>query len=340
MTKPVSRSQPAETLGAPMMKAVGVTRYGGPEALELVEVPRPQTGPKQIRIRVHAATVNPGDFVLRNGELDEVLKAGPLTAPYILGMEAAGVVDEIGPEATTDLQVGDNVMAIVMPIDATGGAYAEYLVLDPDQMTRVPVGATFAEAATLPMSGLTARRALDLLALDAGASIAVIGAAGAVGGYAVQLAKADGLRVIADAAAADETLVASLGADQIVARGPEVAQRILQWWPTGVDAAIDTVSRGEEIAAAVRDGGQVAVIPVPHNGVLVPIELGRGITVQQVWVPEYTHAYDKLDALRVLADSGQLLLRVARTYPAAEAAQAHRALAAGGVRGRLVLVFD
>ena len=149
-----------------MMKAVGVTRYGGPEVLELIEVPQPRTGPTQIRIRVHAATVNPGDFVLRNGELDEVLKAGPLTPPYIPGMEAAGVVDEIGSEVTTDLLVGDKVMAIVMPIDATGGAYAEYLVLDPDQVTRMPVGATFAEAATLPMSGLTARRALDLLALD------------------------------------------------------------------------------------------------------------------------------------------------------------------------------
>ena len=149
-----------------MMKAVGVTRYGGPEVLELIEVPQPRTGPTQIRIRVHAATVNPGDFVLRNGELDEVLKAGPLTPPYIPGMEAAGVVDEIGSEVTTDLLVGDKVMAIVMPIDATGGAYAEYLVLDPDQVTRMPVGAPFAQAATLPMSGLTARRALDLLALD------------------------------------------------------------------------------------------------------------------------------------------------------------------------------
>jgi NADPH2:quinone reductase len=340
MTNPVSRSQRADTLSAPMMRAVGVTRYGGPEVLALVEVPRPRTGPTQIRIRVYAATVNPGDFVLRNGELDEVLTAGPLTPPYIPGMEAAGVVDEIGAEATTDLRVGDNVMAIVMPIDATGGGYAEYLVLDPDQVTRMPVGASFAEAATLPMSGLTARRALDLLALDAGASVAVTGAAGAVGGYVVQLAKADGLCVIADAAPADETLVASLGADQTVARGPGVGQRIRQWWPDGVDAAVDTVSRGEEIASAVRDGGQVAVVPVPHNGVLVPIDVGRGITVSQVWVPEYTHAHDKLDALRVLADKGQLLLRVAQTYPAAEAAQAHRALAAGGVRGRLVLVFD
>lgn len=323
-----------------MMKAVGVTRYGGPEVLKLIDTPQPRTGPAQIRVRVHAATVNPGDFVLRNGDLDEVLKAGPLTPPYIPGMEAAGVVDEIGSEATTDLLVGDKVMAVVMPIDATGGAYAQYLVLDPDQVTRMPVRATFAEAATLPMSGLTARRALDLLALDAGDSVAVTGAAGAVGGYVVQLAKADGLRVIADAAAADETLVATLGADQIVARGPGVGERVRQWWPDGVDAAVDTVSRGEEIASAVRDGGQVAVVPVPHNGVSVPVRLGRGITVPQVWVPEYTHAHDKLDALRVLADEGQLLLRVARTYPAAEAADAHRALAAGGVRGRLVLVFD
>lgn len=322
------------------MRAVGVTRYGGPEVLELVEVSRPTTGPGQIRIRVHAATVNPGDVVLRTGELDEVLEAGPLTRPYIPGMEAAGVVDEIGADADTDLRVGDRVMAIVMPIEPTGGAYAEYLVVEPDQVTRIPAGATFAEAATLPMSALTARRALDVLNLATGATIAVTGSAGAVGGYVIQLAKVDGLRVIADAAAADETLVANLGADQIVARGDGVGERIRQWWPDGVDAAVDTVRRGEEIASAVRDGGRVALIPVPHNGVFTPIDYGRGVTARQVWVPDYAHAFDKLDELRVLAEKGQLLLRVARTYPAAEAADAHRALEAGGVRGRLVLTFD
>jgi len=323
-----------------LMKAVGVTEYGGPDVLELVDVPRPQTGAGQIRIRVHAATVNPGDTLLRIGALDDVLRDGPLTPPYRPGMEAAGVVDEIGPDARTDLHVGEGAMTIVMPIDATGGAYAEYLVVDPDQVTRIPAGATYAEAATLPMNGLTARRALDVLNLKPGDTVAVTGSAGAVGGYVVQLAKSDGLRVIADAAAADETLVANLGADQIVPRGAGVGKRIRQWWPAGVAAAVDAALQGDEVLAAVRDGGQIAVVRGTGTHGFVAVGAARGIAVREVWVPEYTHAHDKLGELRSLAEEGKLTLRVAKTYPAAEAAQAHRDLEAGGVRGRLVLRFD
>lgn len=327
-------------VNAPTMRAVGVTVYGGPEVLKLVKIPRPSAGPGQLRIRVHAATVNPGDTLLRVGDLDEVLRSGPLTPPYIPGMEAAGVVDEIGPDTQTDLRVGDRVMAVVMPIEATGGAYAEYLVVDADQAARAPAGTTHAEAATLPMNGLTARLALDVLGLSAGETVAVTGSAGAVGGYAIQLARVDELRVIADAAPADETLVATLGADQIVARGPGVGQRIRQWWPDGVAAVIDAALQGAEVVPAIRDGGQIAAVRAWELAGSAELGEGRGIVVRDVFVPEYTHRNDKLDELRVLAEQGRLTMRVARTYPAAQAAEAHRALEAGGVRGRLVLTFD
>jgi NADPH2:quinone reductase len=324
----------------PTMRAVAVTGYGGPDVLRLVDKPKPTTGPAQLRIRVHAATVNPGDALLRSGALDSVLRDGPLDPPYVPGMEAAGVVDEIGPAALTDLAVGDRVMAIVMPIDPTGGAYAEYLVVDPDQVTRAPRGTTHAEAATLPMNGLTARRALDVLNLKAGQVIAVTGAAGAVGGYVIQLANADGLRVIADAGAADEDLVAGLGADQIVPRGPGVGQRIRQWSNDGVAAVVDAARQGRDVVPALRDGGQIAVLRGEQADSFGTSVHSRGITVRDVWVPEYTHAHDKLDALRSLAERGTLTLRVAGTYPAADAAAAHHAMEAGGLRGRLVLVFD
>jgi NADPH2:quinone reductase len=324
----------------PTMRAVGVTEYGGPDVLTLVQIPQPTAGNGQIRIRVHAATVNPGDTLLRRGDLDELLRSSPLSPPYIPGMEAAGIVDDIGPDTQTDLRVGDRVMTIVMPIDATGGAYAEYLAVDADQVTRAPAGTTHPEAATLPMNGLTARRALDVLQLLPGQTVAVTGAAGAVGGYAIQLAKADGLRVIADAAPADENLVAALGADQIVPRGPAVGQRIRQWWPDGVDAVIDGSLQGADIVPALRDGGQIAAVRMWELGGAAHLGQDRGITVRDVFVPEYTHRNDKLNELRVLAEQDKLTLRVARTYPAAEAAQAHRALEAGGIRGRLVLTFD
>ncbi|KAA0082818.1 NADP-dependent oxidoreductase [Mycolicibacterium sp. P9-64] len=322
------------------MRAVGVTEYGGPDVLELVEVPRPEAGPGQVRIRVHAATVNPGDTLLRIGDLDEMLRSGPLKPPYIPGMEAAGVIDELGPGAKTDLRVGDRVMTIVMPIDATGGAYAEYLVVDADQVARAPAASTHVEAATLPMNGLTARRALDILDLGPGETVAITGSAGAVGGYAIQLAKVDELRVIADATPADENLVAALGADQIVARGPGVGQRIRQWWPDGVAAVVDAALQGAEVVPAIRDDGQIAAVRMWELAGLTGLGEERGIKVRDVFVPEYTHRNDKLDELGRLTEQGKLTLRVARTYPAACAAEAHRALEAGGIRGRLVLTFD
>ena len=322
------------------MKAVVVTRYGGPEVLHQVDVAEPHAGPGRIRIRVHAATVNPADVLLRVGDIDEALRASTLSPPYRPGMEVAGVVDEIGPRTSTDLGIGDRVMAIVMPIDDSGGAYAEYVVVDADQVTAAPAGSSHAEAATVPMNGLTARRALDVLNLAPGETLAVTGAAGAVGGYAVQLAKADGLRVIADAAPSDEQLVSALGADEIVARGPAVGERIRRRHPDGVAAVVDAALQGVEVLPALRDGAQLAIVRRPGERGTSTLHPERGIVIRDVWVPDYTHATDRLRSLRVLAEQGKITMRVAGIFPAAEAAAAHRALERGGVRGRLVLTFD
>src|SRR6185503_5866967 len=219
-------------LGVRSMKAVAVLDYGGPDVLRVVDMPDPRAGSGQIRLRVHAAAVNPADTLLRVGDIDAAL-AGNLDPPYRPGMDAAGIVDEIGPDTTTDLQVGDRAMAMVVPIDASGGAYAEYVVLQADQVAPAPQGTSHVEAATLPMNGLTALLAVDTLDLDPGAWLAVTGAVGAVGGYVVELAKARGIRVIADASPADEALVRKLGADLIVARGPGFGDRVREALPDG-----------------------------------------------------------------------------------------------------------
>jgi NADPH:quinone reductase len=312
------------------MRAVGVTEFGGPEALHVVELPDPEAGPGELRIRVHAAAVNPTDTALRAGVRADQLKDVP--PPYVPGMDAAGVLDQVGPDVTTDLHVGDHVMAIVLP-RGSHGAYSELLVVPAESVARVPAGATDAEAATLPMNGLTTRQAFDLLGLEPGQTLAVTGAAGAVGGYAVQMGRAAGLRVIADASEADEQLVKNLGADVVLPRGPEFAGRVRAAVPAGVDAVIDGAVLNELVVPAVRDGGKIATVRGFHA------EAERGITYHPVFVRQYAREQEKLDELRRQAEVRELTLRVARTLPAERAAEAHRILEAGGTRGRLVLEF-
>ncbi|MER6080786.1 NADP-dependent oxidoreductase [Streptomyces sp. NPDC001833] len=312
------------------MKAIGLTEFGGPEVLRVLDLPVPQAGPGEIRIRVHAATVNPVDTLVRRG-IAFVSDAEP---PFVPGMDAAGVIEQIGEGTDTDLTVGDHVMAVAV-VSGTHGAYAEHLVVPAESMVRVPAGVSAVEAATLPMNGLTARMALDLLELPAGATVAVTGAAGAVGGYAVQLAKADGYRVIADAAPKDEQLVKDLGADVVLPRGTEFPELVRKEAPDGVDGLVDTAGVAGLSIGAVRDGGRLAS---SVGGTQVPGE--RGIEIRFTFVPQYARERAQLDRLRRLAEEGRLTPRVARTLPAEEAVEAHRLLEAGGNRGRLVLTFS
>ncbi|MEU0286863.1 NADP-dependent oxidoreductase [Streptomyces sp. NPDC006147] len=320
------------------MKTVGVSQFGGPEALRVFEVPEPHAGPGQVRIRVYAATVNPGDRYLRIGA---VRPASP-APPYVPGMEAAGVLDEIGSDTETGgLRVGDRVMAMADPTSPLGGAYAQYVVLPVEQVARAPRGTTHAEAATLPMNGLTARLAVDLAGLSPGQTLAVTGAPGAVGGYVIQMAKADGLTVVADAAPADEGLVRSFGADIVVPRGADVARYILQAVPGGAAGLIDAAVIGSAaMASAVHDGGVIVTLLGEGNRALSPDEMRRRyLRLRMAFVPDYLGDRSRLDRLRDQVEAGDLTLRVARTFPPEQAAEAHRLMEAGGVRGRLVLEF-
>lgn len=311
------------------MKAVGVKEFGGPDVLHLLELPLPDAKPGEVRIRVGAATVNPVDTMVRRG-LAFVSDAEP---PYVPGMEAAGVVDQLGEGTDTDLRIGDRVMAISV-VSGTHGAYAEYLVVPAESVVRVSTGATDIEAATLPMNGLTARMALDSLQLPAGGIVVVVGAAGAVGGYAVQLAKAEGLRVIADASAKDMQLVKKLGADLVLPRGAGFADTVRKEVQDGVDGLVDTAGIAPSVARAVRDGGRI-VTSAPGT----PLVTERGIVTERTFVPNYARNHVALDRLRQLADQGRITLRVAQTLPLDQAAEAHRLLEGGGLRGRIVLTL-
>jgi NADPH:quinone reductase-like Zn-dependent oxidoreductase len=321
------------------MKAVGLTEFGQADVLRLMDLPAPHAGPGQVRIRVRAAAVNPTDTGFRSGfTAAELAEHAP--PPYVPGMDAAGVIDEVGPDARNPSGapwlVGDQVMAIVLPYLATRGAYVEYLVVPAESVAFIPAGSGFPAASTLPMNGLTARMALDVLCLAPGQMLAVTGAAGAFGGYVVQLAKAAGLKVIADAAEADRALVEQLGADIVLPRGPEFAAAVRAVEPSGADAVADGAVLNAAILPAVKDGGALASI---RNWTPDEHAAARGVRVHLVRVREYAREQQKLAALSELAAAGVISLRVAQTMPAAQAAAAHRRLEAGGVRGRLVLEF-
>ena len=308
------------------MRAVGVTEFGGPDALHIVDVPPQPLGPGQVRLRVRAAGVNPTDTQYRAGAYTAYYPEEQ--APWIPGMDAAGDVVELG-EGVDHLAVGDLAMAVVVP----HGAYSEDLVLSGDSVVTVPAGISAVAASTLPMNGLTARLALNKMDLRPGQVVAVTGAAGAFGGYVVQLAKTEGLTVIADAAEQDEQLVRGLGADIVVRRGDDVAERIRAEFPEGVDALADGSVQGPLVLPAVKDGGAVSTVR-GYSG-----EQQDRVRVHPCLVREIAQDRAALERLRELAEDGALTLRVARTFPAEQAAEAHRTLERGGVRGRLVLTF-
>ncbi|WP_284989537.1 NADP-dependent oxidoreductase [Arthrobacter sp. efr-133-TYG-120] len=309
------------------MKAVGVIEFGGPEALGVHHLPEPHPGTGQVRIRVRAIAVSPTDVDLRRGGYNT---AG-FEPPYIPGMDAAGVIDEVGASSTW--KVGDEVMAIALPLSEHGGAYAEYLVAPDDSIARIPAGSTLEQASTVPMNGLTATQVLELAALQPGRVIAVTGAAGTLGNYLIQLAKVQGLTVIADAAPKDLAMVQSLGADHIVDRGDNLADRIRSVFPDGVDAVADTALLHEEIVPALSDGG-VFISVRGWKG-----EPTRDMRFEAVSVSDEYHSQAKLDALRQAVEDGALSARVADVLPAEHADEAHRRVEAGGSRGRIVLTF-
>jgi NADPH:quinone reductase len=290
------------------MHVAEVPAFGGPEVLQLAERPDPTPAPGEVVVRIGAANVNPTDLATRAG----VHSPPGLALPYVPGWDLAGTVD------------GERVVGMI-PFGRIGGrvgAYAEAAAVDPEWLAPLPDGVDDVTAATLPLNALTARQGLDLIAAPAGATILVTGATGAVGGFATQLAVRDGLRVVALASTRDEDWVASLGADEVLPRGTDLA-RI-----GTVDAVFDGIPLGPESTASLRDG-RTAVFTRPPRA-----EPERGMRFETVLVQPDP------DMLRALAEdlaAGRLLTRIAEVVSLAEASRAHALNEAGGLRGKVVL---
>jgi NADPH2:quinone reductase len=311
------------------MRAVGLDEFGGPGVLHVVELPVPEPQAGEVRVRVAAATVNPTDVLFRSGR--QLARMAGMTPPYIPGMEFAGAVDLPGPGV--DLRPGSKLMGIMQPRSERGGAQAEFVVASAQSVVPIPGGIDFAHAATVPMNGLTALMAVQAANVLPGEPLLITGAAGAVGGYCVQLAKAGGMTVLADAKEQDELLVRNLGADYIYRRGPHLADAVRARWPAGVAGLIDAALMGPIVYAVVESNRRVVALRATG-----PDPAGR-LQVSDVSVTEQASNTAALRKLADLTAQGVLTPRVAQCLPMGAASQAHELLAAGGVRGRLVLTF-
>jgi NADPH:quinone reductase len=264
-----------------MSRAVGITRPGGPEVLQVVEREDRDPASGEVRIRVRYAAVNPTDIGLReNGDQDH-------ERPWV---PAASVV-------------------------------------------AIPRNATLKAAATLPMNGLTALLGLDMLGLSAGDTLAVTGGAGLLASYVIPLAKQQGLQVVADAREDEAELVRGYGADIVIPRSDVFASHIRQQFSEGVAGVYDTALLNGDALPAIRDGGGLAVV----RGWDGPSE--RDIAIHGVRVATVVERTEWLQRLVDAVDDDLIRLRPLTAYPPERAAAAQRRMAAGGLRGRLLIAF-
>ncbi|MEU4220228.1 NADP-dependent oxidoreductase [Actinoplanes sp. NPDC026623] len=305
------------------MLGVVASALGGPEVLRVTELPEPEAGPGQVLVRIRAVCVNPADIAATTGKIP----GGPVSPPFLPGWDIAGEVASAGPGAAR-FRVGDRVVGMI-PWYLTRGApggYAEFVAADAGWLVPLPDGLDFATAATVPLNAQTAHQGLALLSSGgspAGSSLLVTGAGGGVGGFVTQLAARAGFRVLAQAGAEDEQWVRGLGAHEFIPRDADPATA------GPVTAVFDAVPLGPAAAAAVEDGGVVvATRPTPA---MVP---ARGVR-QEVQLIQLDR--DLLADLVGQVAAGRLRTRVAATMPLTEAADAHRRVLAGGLRGKLVL---
>jgi len=309
------------------MRAIAVTQIGGLDVLQVIDRQVREAEPSEVRITVKAAAVNPTDIGLRR------LGVEGLEPPWVPGMDAAGVVESVG-EGVDRLAVGEKVMAAVSARRPEGGAQAELIVVPAASVVPMPDGASFPQAATLPMNGLTARLGLELLGLAPAQTLAVSGGAGLLASYVIALAKARGVRVLADAKPDDEELVRGFGADVVLPRGEGFSAAVREVLPDGVDGLFDTAGLGPGAFAAIRDGGAMVVVRGWDGK-----DAERGIQIHPVFVRTVLERTEWLLELRELASLGHIALRVAAEYPPGRAAEAQHAMEAGGLRGRAVIVF-
>jgi NADPH:quinone reductase-like Zn-dependent oxidoreductase len=310
------------------MKAVRYHEYGDSDVLRYEEAPRPVPGPQQVLVKVAATAFNPVDAGIRGGYLAEVYR---VSFPHIPGVDVAGTVAEVG-EGVHNWTIGDAVVAF-LPLDADGAA-AEYALAPAESLAAAPTAVPLADAAALPEPALTAWQALfDIAGLAAGQSVLINGASGAVGGYAVQLAKEVGAVVTATAKERDAERLRGLGADRIVDY-IDFGTSPVDVEGAPFDVVLNLVSTTDEetdaLIGLVADGGF-------HVGTMVfgPENPPRGVRTQRVFVRSDA---TQLAGLVGRVDDGQLRIEIADRRPLEQAAAVHDDSDGGRLHGKTILI--
>ena len=301
------------------MRAVQFSRFGGPEVLEVVDLPDPHPGPGQVRIVVHAAGVSATDTKLRQG----VLSFGA-ALPQTTGTDVAGVVDEVG-DGVTDVVVGDRVFGV--SDDHAGAAELALLTF----RAVIPPSLGFVDAAGIPVALETATRSLDQLHVAAGSTLFVNGASGGIGSTAVQLAVARGARVIGAASAANHHYLRMLGAEPVT-YGEGMVERVRALAPDGVDVAIDVAGSGvlPELIDLAGESKNVVTLADVAGAEQHGVHFSNGFVDGP--------AFHALGDIGDLIEAGQFWLPVDRVFPLGGIVEAHRVSETGRVRGRLALI--
>ena len=314
------------------MRAIFINRYGGTDVLEDGDLPRPVPKSGQVLIEVHAASVNPRDWLLREGRY--VFRHLMRGFPLILGSDVSGVVVESGPNATR-FRPGDAVFGMQTPLGRMGG-YAEYVAIDERALAAKPANLSHEEAAAVPCAGLTAYGALVRIGRTApGSRVAIIGASGGVGTYAIQLAKALGATVAAVTSAGNAALVRSLGAEQVIDYKTERYETLLR----GQDLVLDAIGREslKKCAPVLTPRGRY-VTTIPNAATMSRALVSRLLPMSRSSHVIFVRA-DGED-LRQIASwmaEGKVRSVIDAVYPLSDVRAAHERSRTWRTRGKLVL---
>jgi enoyl reductase len=300
-----------------MAKAIIFNEYGDPDVLRLVEIPDPQPGPGQVRVKIRAAGVQPADTRMRSGAWRAWM---PVTFPARVGNEGAGVIDAVGPGVTA-FGPGDEILG------PTAGAYADTVLFEADQIARKPAMMPWSEAGVLSASGQTASTALEDLGVEAGETLLIHAAAGGVGQIAVQLAKARGALVIGTASEANHDFLRSLGALPVT-YGPGLVDRVRALAPGGVDAALDGAG-GDALEASLE-----LVAKKERIGTIADQAGAARLGIRSIGT---RRSSERLTELVRLYSLGKLRVLIWKEFPLADAASAHRESEGRHLRGKVVL---